>query len=129
MSAPGTLKQLRGELIGVVTQLTTYDHVPGRVSLPAAILAAGSPYISAGQTFGARHVRFNLIILTAPSLNSIQTDELDLWIEDIQHDLESAGWVVEQVEQPRIEELGDTEVLSTTITVGCEADFTREENP
>lgn len=129
MNRVGVLKALRVELIDTVTQLTTYDHVPGRVALPAVITAAGSPYISAGQTFGAKHVRFNLIILTAPSLNQIQTDELDLWIEDIQHDLESAGWAVEQVEQPRIEELGDTEVLSTTITVGCEADFTREETP
>lgn len=129
MNREGVLKALKGELIDTVTQITTYDHVPGRVQLPAAILAAGSPYISGGQTLGSKHVRFNLIIMTAPSLNQVQSDELDLWIEDIQHDLEAAGWDVEQVEQPRIEELGDTEVLSTTISVGCQADFTREETP
>ena len=120
----GTLKALRGELIDTITQLTTYDHVPARVNLPCAFIMAGSPYIAAGDTFGERQIRFGVVILTAPSLNSIETDELDAWIEDIQAALEGAGWLVESTDQPRIESLGEQQdVLATTINVATYATF------
>ena len=119
----GTLKALRAELVGTITGITTYDHVPARAALPCAFIMASSPYISAGQTFGTRQVRFGVVLLTSPSLNSVETELLDAQIESVQHELEAEGWTVEQVEQPRIEDLGDVEVLATTITVATAATF------
>lgn len=123
----GELKALRTELIATVDPLdglSSYDHVPGRVMLPAAFVVPGSPYITAGLTFGAKHVRLALVILTGSSLNDVETQQLDSWIEDAQRALEKAGWIVEQVDAPRIEDLNGAEVLATTITVGTDATFT-----
>ena len=118
-----TLRELRTELVETVTGVTTYDHVPARAVTPAAFIVPGSPYITAGQTFGIRTVRFGLVLLTTPSMNRYETDALDQQIEKIQHDLESAGWLVESVNAPEIQDLNGAEILATTINVATDATF------
>lgn len=118
------LKQLRGELVDTLTGLTIYDHVPARASIPCAFVMAGAPYITASATYGARLVRFGVVLVTSSSLNEYETDELDERIEQAQRELESAGWLVEQVAQPEIQDLNGAEILATTITVATDAAFT-----
>lgn len=115
-----TLATLRREIIAVVTGLTTYDHVPGRVTLPCAFIVPGDPYISGGQTIGARRIKFGLVILTAPGLNQTQTAALDTIITRAVTELEADGWVVTEVRQPTIETFNQTETLATEISIVAE---------
>lgn len=119
----GQLKQMRTELIETVTTVTTYDHLPARAMAPCAFILAGSPYITAGETLGERLVRFDLVLVTAPGMNEDETDALDNRIEDTQRDLEAAGWTVESVARPEMQDLNGAEVLTTTINVATLATF------
>lgn len=121
------LKELRGELADTIGQavpdLTTYDHAPGRINLPALVVLAGSPYIEAGETFGEKTVRFGALLLTHPTLNDAETDALDAQIETAQHALDAAGWRVELVAQPTIQELNGSEIYATEIHVASLVTF------
>lgn len=122
----GTLQTIREELVTALAGLgvTTYDHVPARAALPSVFIMPGSPYIEHGLTFDTKRVRFGAVLLTAPSLNQHETRQLDARIEQTLHDLTADDWTVERVEQPRIEDLSDTEVLATTIQVATDATLT-----
>lgn len=117
------LGDLRRELVDTVEGLTTYDHVPAAVQLPAVFVMAGSPYIEAGQTFGSRHVRLQLVLLTHPASNSAETDWLDEQIEAVQKRLTDEGWTVESVAQPQLQDLSGSDVLATSINVGTDVTF------
>lgn len=119
----GELKQIRSELAGQLTGINAYDHVPARALLPAGFVLPGSPYIQAGETFGERLVTLGVVLVTSPSLNSIETDALDLLIESTWADLEAAGWQVVSVEQPGIQDLNGAEVFATEITVTASVTF------
>lgn len=118
------LKELRGEIADALTGITTYDHVPARPNLPCAFVLPGSPYIEDGETFGESLVRFELVVLTHPSLNSAETDALDQDILRFRRELHAAGWTPETVTQPRIEDANGAEVLATGITVAALATLT-----
>lgn len=118
-----TLKDLRGELADTVAGITTYDHVPGRVNLPCAVVVPGAPYITPGETFGEKLVRFGLVLLTHPAINGDETDALDELIESTQHALDAAGWRVEQVQQPNNTDLNGADILATEIVVATLATF------
>lgn len=120
---PSALKELRVDLVNAVTGITTYTHVPGRANVPCAFVLAGSPYIEGGETFAESLVRFELVLLTQPSLNGPQTDDLDLLILKSSAELAAAGWRVESVSQPRIEEINGGEVLATGINVAALVTF------
>lgn len=121
------LGDLRRELADVVAgdpvELTTYDHVPGRVQLPAAFIMAGRPYVEQGQTFDSSNVRFQAVLLTHPSLNSETTDKLDELIENVSRRLTIDGWQIEQIEQPKILDLSGSDVLAVAINVAAVASF------
>lgn len=117
------LGDLRRELVDSVQGITTYDHVPAAVQLPAAFVMAGAPYIEAGQAFGDKHVRLLLVLLTSPATNPAETDWLDDRIETVQQQLTAEGWTVERVEQPQLQELNGSEVLATQIVVGTDVTF------
>lgn len=121
MSVLGDLRrELADDVAGDPVELTTYDHVPARVQLPAAFVMAGAPYIEAGDTFGSSTVRFDVALLTQPSLSADETDQLDERIEAVQRRLQDAGWRVERVEQPQLQDLNGAEVLATQIAVAAD---------
>lgn len=126
MSA-GVLRALRVELADTIgaagAELTVYDHVPGRVQLPAAFVMAGAPYIEQGQTFGSATVRFAVVLLTQPALNSVETDLLDERIETVQQQLQDAGWLVERVDQPQLQELNGQELLAVQLAIATDTEF------
>lgn len=119
----GVLKQIRSELAGQLTDLTAYDHVPAKALLPSGFVLPGSPYVQAGETFGERLVTLGVVLVTSPSLNSIETDALDLMIERAWTDLEAAGWQVVGVDQPTSQDLNGVEVFATEITVTASVTF------
>ncbi len=118
MSVLGDLRrELADTVAGDPVALTTYDHVPGRVQLPAAFVMAGAPYVEQGLTFGSSRVRFAVVLLSQKGLNSDETDQLDERIESVQGRLLDAGYVIERVEQPQIQDLSGSEVLATELSV------------
>ncbi|AXC38248.1 minor tail protein [Microbacterium phage PoRanda] len=120
MSTLGDLRrELADDVAGSPVELTTYDHVPARVQLPAAFVMAGAPYVEADQTFGSSIVRFGVVLLTQPSMNADETDQLDERIESVQRRLLSAGWLVERIERPEIQDLNGAEVLATALSVAA----------
>ncbi|AXC35365.1 tail terminator [Microbacterium phage Sippinontea] len=120
MSVLGDLRrELADDVAGSPVELTTYDHVPARVQLPAAFVMAGAPYVEADQTFGSSIVRFGVVLLTQPSMNADETDQLDERIETVQRRLLSAGWLVERIERPEIQDLNGAEVLATALSVAA----------
>lgn len=120
MSVLGDLRrELADDVAGSPVELTTYDHVPARVQLPAAFVMAGAPYVEADQTFGSSIVRFGVVLLTQPSMNADETDQLDERIESVQGRLLSAGWLVERIERPEIQDLNGAEVLATALSVAA----------
>ncbi|AVR56157.1 tail terminator [Microbacterium phage Naby] len=128
MTADNELVELRGELADVIAgpmpaDLTVYDHVPARVQLPAAFVMAGQPYLEAGQSFGSSIVRYGVVLLTQPSLNADETDQLDRQLMRIQRRLLAAGYVVERIDRPEIQDLNGAEVLATALNVALDAAF------
>lgn len=120
MSVLGDLRrELADDVAGSPVELTTYDHVPARVQLPAAFVMAGAPYVEQGDTFGSSIVRFSVVMLTQPSLSADETDQLDERIESVQRRLLDAGWLVERVERPEIQDLNGAEVLATALSVAA----------
>ena len=120
MSVLGELRrELADDVAGMPADLTTYDHVPARAQLPAAFVMAGAPYVEQGDTFGSSIVRFSVVLLTQPSLNADETDQLDERIETVQRRLLNAGWLVERVERPEIQDLNGAEVLATALSVAA----------
>jgi len=120
MSVLGDLRrELADDVAGSPVELTTYDHVPARAQLPAAFVMAGAPYVEADQTFGSSIVRFGVVLLTQPSMNADETDQLDERIESVQRRLLSAGWLVERIERPEIQDLNGAEVLATALSVAA----------
>ena len=120
-----TLLQMRQELADAMAtlQLTTYTHIPGRLDLPGAFVAAGNPYIEQGQTFGERLVRFQVVVATQTGDNASETTALDELIEGAQAALEAAGWLVEQVDQPFVQDFNNAQALVTVITVSAYETF------
>ncbi|QGH78527.1 minor tail protein [Microbacterium phage Kaijohn] len=120
MSVLGDLRrELADDVAGSPVELTTYDHVPARVQLPAAFVVAGAPYVEPDQTFGSSIVRFGVVLLAQPSMNADETDQLDERIESVQRRLLSAGWLVERIERPEIQDLNGAEVLATALSVAA----------
>jgi len=119
------LTELRTELVDALVglDLNTYTHIPGRLALPGAFVMAGSPYISQGQTFGERTVRFDVVLATQTGGNASETSALDELIESAQAALESAGWLVEEVAQPYSMDFNNAEALVTSITVTAPVTF------
>lgn len=122
----GTLATLRTELATTLTPLglNTYTHIPGRMTLPGAFVMAGAPYIEQAQTFGARTVRFGVLLATQTGANDAETDVLDGYIEAAQKALEHDGWLVEEVSQPAEMSFNNTNGLVVEITVTATVTFT-----
>lgn len=117
-----TLTDLRTELTESLTPLsvTTYTHVPGRMSLPGAFVMAGSPYIEQGDTFGARRIRFAVILAVQTGTNQSETTALDELIESAITALETDDWLVEEVSQPYSMAFNNAEGLVVELTVTTE---------
>lgn len=114
-----SLKILRAELTDVLesTNLECYDHLPRRVNPPIGIILAGSPYLEQGSTFGSFQVNYNVLILTKPGANAVQTDEIDKLTTAAIVALANSGWAVETVSQPTYEELNGVAYLGVIINV------------
>lgn len=121
----GVLLTLRTELVEALSALDIfiYDHLPGAAAIPSAVVLAGSPYVSQGQTFGEHQVRFWVYISASAGDNQSETNELDELTEAAIEALAIDGWTVEDVSQPFQWDLNGASGYTTSIQVASSVTF------
>lgn len=77
----------------------TYDHIPERVTPPAAILVPGSPYLEQGQTFCDYTMRLEVTLVSGTASNAATTKALDTLVEQAVVAL-GQDYDVDEVAQP-----------------------------
>lgn len=115
-----TLAALRGELDTILSGAGMHvaDHMPERLNPPVAFLAAGSPYVESGDTYGTFAVRFTVVLVAPRAVNAASTAGLDrLVAAALTAVVEAPGWGAERVDQPSLLAANNTEYLSTTLDV------------
>ena len=114
-----TLAVLRQDLSTVLETagVRTHGFLPERIVPPLALLAAGSPYVEAGDTFGSYVVRFTVVLVASQATNQVATTELDEAVTAALVALDNGKWDVERVDQPTMMQSSNTHYLSTTIDV------------
>lgn len=114
-----TLAVLRQDLTAslVTGDLRVVDHLPERIVPPLALLAAGSPYVEAGDTYGSYTVRFTVVLVASQATNQVATTELDEAVTAALVALDNGNWAIERVDQPTMMQSSNTHYLSTTIDV------------
>jgi len=110
-----TLRSVRDEvaLQLAAAGVTVHEFIPSRVNPPAAVLEAGSPYMTQGQSFSDFVVRINVVLLAGNATNEIATDELDQLICAAIDNLETFD--IESVEQPEALEINGAQYLGVRI--------------
>lgn len=73
------LSDIRADIKATLTLpgVKVYDHIPGRVNVPAVLLSSGSPLLNEGDTYGTFTAHFKLTLAVSPGDNDRQTDALD----------------------------------------------------
>ncbi|MGC5584149.1 hypothetical protein [Ornithinimicrobium sp. W1665] len=118
-----TLRALREDLQAVLAPIgTVLDHLPERITPPVAIIAAGSPYVEAGETFGSWSVRFTVVLVASQGTNQTATRQLDHVVAATAVALDQGAWDVERIDQPTMLGHAGTHFLSTTVDVARTVD-------
>lgn len=114
-----TLATLRRQIQDALTQagMTVEDHLPERMSPPLAIIAAGSPYLEGGTTFGSYTARFTVVLVCPAGTNATVTKALDASVTQAVVVLDGADFGLERVDQPTMLQHGGGNYLSTTLDV------------
>lgn len=113
-----SLAALRSEVAQTLTDasLTAHDHLPGRLVPPAAVVAAGSPYIASGDTYGTFLARWDVVIVVPSGDNEQRTDDLDDALETALAAL-SPRYSIEEVSAPYALEANGAVYPAIRITV------------
>lgn len=119
MDLQNTLAELRADLTSVLEMagVRTHGFLPERIVPPLALLAAGSPYLESGDTYGSYKVRFTIVLVASQATNEVATKELDEAVTAAVVALDKARWGMERVDQPTMMQSSNTHYLSTTIDV------------
>jgi hypothetical protein len=113
------IAETRAELLSALAPagVTVYDHEPERFTPPTAIVVHGSPFIEAGDSFGAKLVRFEVWVVSALGANARMTTELDTLIDATSDALAADGWALERVAQPFSYSVNGALYLASTLYV------------
>lgn len=93
------------------------DHLPERLAPPLAIIAAGSPYLEGGSTYGSFTARFTVVLICAQGTNATVTKDLDREVTTAVIALDDADFGLERVDQPTMLQHGGGNYLSTTLDI------------
>lgn len=101
MSALQDVREAVCALLEGVQAWTVYNHVPERLSAPAAVLTPGDPYLTTeGQPFGGFAARWTITLVADVATNDVATEQLDTMIEDAIVALVNGGVHAETVGEP-----------------------------
>lgn len=114
-----TLRSLRGEITTRLTEagFSVLPFLPERIAPPVAIIAAGSPYLESGATYGTFETRFTVILVCATGTNETTTNALDDLLTAAIVSLDGAGWGIERADQPTMLSHGNASYLTTNIDI------------
>jgi len=98
---------------------SVYNHVPEAVIPPAVVIVPDSPYLDMEvinkATFKCK-VNLTISCIVAYNSNPAALDNLEKLIISAMQAIPS-GWIVEQAEQPRVQEIGASAMLVSEIRV------------
>ena len=94
--------------------LTTYAYLPERMSVPAAVITPGSPYVEEGETFTEFTVRLKVTVLVRGT-NETATDELDELLCSALDELETFD--IEAVSEPAAYAFSDGQYLGAEVAI------------
>ena len=104
------------EALGAISGLQVFDHIPERMSAPAAVVTPGNPYVQPGPTLGARLLSLDIRLYADRGTNEVVTKALDELIVNVYDALNPFGVVL--VARPGIDsESYDQSYLVTDITI------------
>lgn len=115
-----TLTGAREQLATLLTAggLKALDHLPNRFTPPVALVTAGSPWVSNGETFGTFELRYTVTLVAPPSVNDVTTDALDALVADALVALhEAPDWGVDRVDEPHMLVANGAEYLAASLSV------------
>ena len=114
-----SLHALRQEILDIAasTGVTTFDHVPERLSPPSLIVLPGSPYIEPGDTFCTFKVNHTLSVVVPNGTNEKTTEDMDNLIETVLTTLVKERVSVESVSTFYVLDSGGAQYLAVDISV------------
>lgn len=118
------LEQARADLATVLAGLgpdvDVCTEYPSRLAPPAAVLLAGTPYLSLTEPelpHGWAYARFDVLLVTDPGTNEHEDTALDaLAVSAVARLIGSDRWHPEQLADPRRTQVGGGEFLAARLT-------------
>jgi len=90
--------------------------MPGRIVPPAVVILPGTPYLTAGSTFGTYTAQLSAVLIVDSKVSETATPALDDLIEDAIVALVNDGLSVSEVSEPWSLESANAKYLAVTIT-------------
>ena len=98
--------------------LRVFAFTPERVTPPVGILVPSGDWVTAGDTFGAFRIGFDVTLIVEQAANETMIAALDDLVDDTLDAIAPAnGFYASQVGAPSLIEISGANYLSTTITV------------
>ncbi len=98
--------------------LRVFAFTPERVTPPVGILVPSGDWVTAGDTFGAFRIGFDVTLIVDQAANETMITALDTLVDDTLDAIAPAnGFYASQVGGPSLIETSGANYLSTTITV------------
>lgn len=113
------LAELRTEIATLLESIDIkcFEYMPERIVPPMAMLTAGSPFISAGNTFGSFNIVMNIELVVPTGTNEVETQSLDKMIEDVIVILANKDINIYQVDQPQMLSANNATYMMATATL------------
>ena len=116
MSTLQAAREAVATLIQDEIEIQAHPFMPSRIVPPAMIVLPGSPYLSAGDTFGSFELRLEVVLVSAAKVNETAANTLDGLIDDTVVGLTNANISVVEVSEPWALASSNAEYLAATIT-------------
>jgi hypothetical protein len=110
----------RSALTSILTGagLRVFAFTPERVTPPVGILVPAGDWVTAGDTYGAYRVGFDVTLIVDQAANETMITALDTLVDDTLDAIAPAnGFYASQVGAPSLIEISGANYLSTVITV------------
>lgn len=114
-----TLTEAREDLADGLSGLgfTVYDHVPGSIVTPCALISTGDPYVEEGDTFNDTEMKVNLeiFVITGTSTNATATKALDALITKVI--FHTAEWHLDGASAPFVSTVNGSDYLTCRLAL------------
>lgn len=116
MSALTDARTHLADVLAQGTNVQTFAFMPDRMTPPACIVLPGTPYLSAGATFGKFTLGLEVVLVTDAKVNETGAQALDSLVDDAVVALVNDGIGVSEVSEHWQMTIGNATYLASTIT-------------